>query len=417
MDMSDPNINSFISNRVFGNDPDEVTELSLAYAKGISQAGMLPTAKHFPGHGGMVNDSHIKAAKKLATLEELEQRDLKPFMEYAEKDYPKALMMAHMALPNVDASGVPATYSSKLIQEILREKYGYDGLVLTDDLEMGGASISEDLGERAVRAFLAGNDMLMLAGHPRNQRRAFEAMVAAVKSGRISKGRLDESVNRILQVKNALKKPLFKIEEKKSLEIKTKLEALSREIMQKNFKDALKAKTSQWPAVQKSTKVVVLTSDRRFYAAFKRRFRGKTELQVMTPDTLNESGTAIADGKYALAVYYASGTKTAKWLSQLGDDLRGKVIVVNCNNPGKIEDQSGFLSVLNINSHSPESGGWIGDELNAPANIRTPATAGEEEEDDASPEPTVEKTPEVEAEKGAGPQSFAKRKARRPRKS
>lgn len=381
MDMSNPNSNSFISNRVFGSEPEDVTELSLAYAKGLASAGMIPTAKHFPGHGGMVNDSHLKAAKKMATLEELEQRDLMPFMQYAGAKYPKAMMMAHLALPNVDATGLPATYSQKIIQEILRNKYGYNGLVLTDDLEMGGASISDDLGERAIRAFLAGNDMLMLAGHPRNQKLAFEAMMTAVKSGRISEERLNESVARILEAKSTLRKPLVQVEDKKSREIKTKLEALSREIMQKNFKDAVKAKTSLWPVLDKKSRVVVLASDRRFYASFKRTFHGKTDFQTLNPETILQAAAEIADDRRAVAVFYASGSKTAKWLVQLSPELRAKVIVVNCNNPGKIEDQSGFAAVLNINSYSPESGEWLAKELNTPPlepDIRNPATAGVE---------------------------------------
>ena len=375
MDMSNPSSNSFISNRVFGADPEDVTELSLAYAKGLSLGGMIPTAKHFPGHGGMVNDSHVKTAKKLATLEELEKKDLMPFMRYAGQSYPRALMMAHMTLPNIDASGVPATYSSKIIQEILREKYEYKGLVITDDLEMGGASVSPDLGERAVRAFLAGNDMLMLAGHPRNQRKAFEAMVAAVKTGRIPMDRLNESVARILEVKAQLKKPLLQVEEKKSIDIKTKLEALSREIMRKNFKEAVKSKSSQWPAIDSDTQVMVLSSDRRFYASFKRQFKGKTDFRSLSPETLDRAANEIADKRSAMAVFYASGSKTAKWLDQLSPELRAKIIVVNCNNPGKIEDQSGFLDVLSINSHSPEAGGWLADELNLPSDIRTPANS------------------------------------------
>lgn len=377
MDMSNPSSNSFISNRVFGAEPEDVTELSLAYAKGISLGGMIPTAKHFPGHGGMVNDSHVKAVKKIATLEELENKDLMPFMRYASQTYPKALMMAHMALPNIDASGVPATYSSKIIQEILREKYEYKGLVITDDLEMGGASISPDLGERAVRAFLAGNDMVMLAGHPRNQRKAFEAMVAAVKIGRIPMDRLNQSVARILETKTQLKKPLLRVDKKKSLDIKTKLEALSREIMLKNFKEAIKSKTSQWPTVDSDTRVVVLSSDRRFYAAFKRQFKGKADFKDLSPETIDQAAAEIADERRSMAVFYASGGKTANWLTQLGPELRAKVIVINCNNPGKIEDPSGFLSVLNINSQSPESGGWVANELNAPSDIRAPATAAE----------------------------------------
>ncbi len=89
MDMSNPNSNSFISNRVFGAGPEEVTDVSLAYAKGLADAVIIPTAKHFPGHGGMVNDSHVKSAQKTSTLEELEARDLIPLSSSLRNLIPK----------------------------------------------------------------------------------------------------------------------------------------------------------------------------------------------------------------------------------------------------------------------------------------------------------------------------------------
>lgn len=385
LDVSSPSSDSFIANRVFGEDPDEVGELGMAYARGISAAGLIPTAKHFPGHGGQVSDSHKDTPKKNSTWEDLEDRDLIPFVEFSEAKFPRAIMMAHLALPQVDPSGVPATYSQVIIQDHLRNLLAYKGLVITDDLEMGGASISEDIGERAVRAFLAGNDMLMLAGTYKNQRRAFDAVVAAAKSGRISEERLNESVTRILEAKAQLKPSFIRFEEKKTKDLRLKLEALSKEVMQKNFKDAMDSKTSMWPAVTPETRVLVMTSDGRFFRAFKDKFAGKTRFFHLTPDSLFEASTQIANGKNTLAVYYASGSKTAKWLNELTPELRQKVIVVNCNNPGKVDNQQTFLSVLNLNSHSPESGGWLAEALNTPPDMRAPATTSEDNEKEEPP--------------------------------
>jgi beta-N-acetylhexosaminidase len=373
LDVSDPNIDTFMANRVFGDDPHLVMETGLATAKGISESGVLPVGKHFPGHGGHVKDSHKGTPTKTATLEELEERDLIPFRNFIAADFPRAIMMAHLSLPKIDATGVPATYSRKVIQDILRGKYGYDGLVITDDLEMSGASISPNLGERAVRAFLAGNDMLMLAGHPRNQKIAFEAMVKAVKTGRIPLSRLDESVARILDVKDKIKPMNFKFERKKILDVKTKIEAMSREVMEHNFKQSTDGQTTRLPQINPNTKVTVFSSDPRFLRMFKQKFAGHGRLMRLTSKNLGKVSEEIQNTGTQFAIFYASGTVTARWVQKLNEQLKVKTLVVNCNNPGKISRQTDFISVLNINSPSPESGGWLAEILNKPPKLRAPA--------------------------------------------
>jgi beta-N-acetylhexosaminidase len=373
MDLSNPTVDTFIANRSFGDDPKLVSESAMAYARGIAAGGMIPTAKHFPGHGGLSGDSHHGSAKKLATVEELESRDWIPFADFSAADFPKAIMMAHLSLPEVDPSGVPATYSRVLIKDYLRDKIGYQGLVITDDLEMGGASISSDMGERAVRAFLAGNDMIMLAGIFRNQKRAFDSMVAAVKSGRIPKERLNDSVRRILELKDRPRFANSKFEQKKTNEIKIRLEGLSKKIMQKNFKDSLDSKTSQWPQIRGEDEVLVMSSDRRFYNHFSVNVNGKARYMRLSPATMDYARAEITKPKYSLVVYYASGSKTAKWLTGISPEIRSKILVVNCNHAGKVEAQDTFMGVLNLNSASPESGGWLARALSAPPDLRLPA--------------------------------------------
>lgn len=376
MDLSNPTVDTFIANRSFGDDPTEVSESAMAYARGISAAGMIPTAKHFPGHGGVVADSHTGIPKKLETLEELEARDWVPFTHYAAAEFPKAIMMAHMSLPGVDPSGVPATYSPIIIKDQLRGKLGFTGLIITDDLEMGGASISTDMGERAVRAFLAGNDMLMLAGLLKNQKKAYDSVLAAVRSGRISKERLDESVKRILELKDRPRFAKVMFEEKKSREIKTKVESLSKQIMQKNFKDSLDSKSSQWPQIRGDNEVLVMSADPRFYNHFSENLNGKATFLKLSPSTMDQARSELTKSQYSLVVYYASGSKTAKWLTGLTPEIRTKILVVNCNHPGKIEAQDTFLTVMNLNSHSPEAGGWLARALSAPPDMRLPASRG-----------------------------------------
>ncbi len=374
LDISNPDKNSFIGNRAFGEDPDAVADMARAYSEGLGAAGIIPTAKHFPGHGGVVQDSHQTTPKKLATYDELAEKDLIPFEEYAHMEIPKALMMAHLALPNIDPSGLPSTYSNVLIQQTLRAKLKYEGLVLTDDLEMVGASTDQAIGERAVRAFLAGNDMLMLAGSPAHQKQAFAAMVSAVTSGRVSAARLKETVLRILTYKQEIHAGTVLYDDKKTKTSISALDSLSREVLKLNFTLSHEGKVAQWPDVNTDTKVLVLSSDRRFFQGFQSAFKGSAKFFLLTPESLKKVGPEIAQEKYAFAIFYASGAQTAHWLTNLSPEMRAKTIVVNANHTGEVEAQNSFLSVLTINSHNPECGFSLGEFLTTPE-VRVPASS------------------------------------------
>jgi len=373
VDVSDPVKDSFIGNRTFGGDPAAVTNLSMAYSRGMNQAGIVPTAKHFPGHGGEISDSHRMTPTKMATSEQLEERDLIPFKEFANATIPRAVMTAHLALPNVDASGSAATYSPILVRDLLRQKLGFKGLIITDDLEMTGAAVSADIGERAIRAFRAGHDMIMLAGPFVNQRRAFNSMVYAVKDGRISEEQLTESVIRILEMKNQLKLTTVKVDERKATGAIRKLHGLSKDIMDRNFKAAMTEKTKPWPAVERLTQAVVFSSTRAFFFKFEKAYKGRARHYPLSPQSLGGVADELAKEKTVFGIFYASGSKTAQWLNNLAPELKAKMIVVNCNHPGKVEDQDAFMSVLNLNSHSPDAGEWLAAELSAPRPPPEPA--------------------------------------------
>jgi beta-N-acetylhexosaminidase len=375
LDISDPKQDTFIGNRTFGGEPDSVSSLSMAYSRGMSLAGILPTAKHFPGHGGEISDSHKTTPTKMATAEEIEGRDLIPFKEFASASTPGAIMTAHLALPNIDPQGLAATYSSVLVKDWLRTKLGFKGLIVTDDLEMTGAAISADIGERAIRAFLAGHDMVMLAGPFTNQRRAFRSMVYAVKDGRIPEARLTESVARILEAKSQLKLNSAKVDEGKATVAIRKLHGLTKEVMQRNFKVAMEEQPRSWPEVKRGTQAVVFSSTLGFYYRFHQAFAGRARHYKLAHDTLDNVAEELAKDKTAIGVFYASGSKTAVWLNSLTPELKAKLIVVNCNHPGKVENQDAYMAVLNLNSHSPESGEWLAAELSKPRSVPPPTPA------------------------------------------
>jgi beta-N-acetylhexosaminidase len=363
VDISNPNRNSFIGNRTFGDDPETVSNLSLAFSRGLAETGMIPTAKHFPGHGDTLQDSHKISPNKMSTLDELAARDLIPFEQFTAGTFTKAIMMAHVALPKIDPSNLPATFSQQIIETHLRSRMNYDGLVITDDLEMAGATKFKDIGDRAVHAFLAGNDMLMIAGSAQHQRHAFEALRKAVKRGQIPMKRLDQSLRRILKAKASLPPWTGKLALSTLQKSLNELNDLSKQVMKKNFEIAEAEKTNPWPdgSALADSKISVLSANYSFFAKFQRHFKGKTSYFHLSPETLQSADAEIERAK--LVVFLASGVTTARYINKLSHELKSRVIVVNCLQPGEIQTPLEFQNTLNVNSFNSDLGEWLAQAL------------------------------------------------------
>lgn len=193
--------NPIISIRSFGEDPGLVARLALAWAQGARRAGMLTTAKHFPGHGDVSVDSHIDLPVVAVSRERLDAIELYPFRELVAWGI-DAIMVAHLWLPAFDPDErIPASLSRNVLQRFLREELGYQGLVVTDALRMGALVRNFDPEEVAVRAIEAGVDLLLL---PVDPERTVDALVAAVASGRLEAGRIREAAGRSLRAKARL---------------------------------------------------------------------------------------------------------------------------------------------------------------------------------------------------------------------
>jgi beta-N-acetylhexosaminidase len=195
--------NPIINTRSFGEDPQQVGDFVAAYTRGAHSAGMLVTAKHFPGHGDTASDSHLGLAKVDGSLQRLESVELPPFKKAIASGV-DAIMVAHVNAPALDpAPNSVATVSPAIVTGLLREKLQFSGVIITDALDMAGLTrlYAGNIGRAAVDAFKAGNDMLLI---PPDLDAADRAMIAAVQSGEISQARLDESVLKILKVKASL---------------------------------------------------------------------------------------------------------------------------------------------------------------------------------------------------------------------
>lgn len=193
--------NPIINTRSFGEDPERVGEFVSKFVRGVEENGGLATAKHFPGHGDTASDSHIDLPVIHADRERLEKLELAPFRA-AIAAGASSVMTGHLSVPALEPdANTPATLSQNILTGVLRDELGFQGLVVTDAMNMGGITVRYAPGEAAVRAVLAGADALLMPPVPDA---AFAGLQAAVKSGRISRERLDASVRRILQAKARL---------------------------------------------------------------------------------------------------------------------------------------------------------------------------------------------------------------------
>src|SRR3989442_4935242 len=199
-DVNNSPLNPIINIRSFGQDPRAVSRLVREYVRGLHEYGMLATIKHFPGHGDTQTDSHIGLPVITAGYPRLDSLELVPFRGgiAAGAD---VVMSAHIAFPSFTGSNDPATLSAAVLSGLLRDSLHFHGLVVTDALTMGAIVAKYGAGEATVRAFLAGSDLLLMPADPDS---AVNAMMAAVANGRISRERLDQSVRRLLEIKQRL---------------------------------------------------------------------------------------------------------------------------------------------------------------------------------------------------------------------
>jgi beta-glucosidase-like glycosyl hydrolase len=218
LDVNNNADNPVINVRSFGEDPEMVGKFGSAFIQGIQSQNVIATAKHFPGHGDTNVDSHRGLPIIDHSLASLEKTELVPFRE-AVKDGVASIMIAHIALPQIDSeeikplktyqggdaergaeivtqtATIPATLSEKVQTELLRKDLGFNGLIVTDAMSMSGLTLYFNQEEAGVRAFLAGADILE---KPADTDAMIRGLITAVKSGRISQQRLDQSVRKIL---------------------------------------------------------------------------------------------------------------------------------------------------------------------------------------------------------------------------
>lgn len=225
LDIGSINRRTFISNRSFGENPKLVSDFGLAYSKGMLSAGVIPVAKHFPGGGSAKADPHKQAVIRDMTLQQLESLDLIPFKNFTALPGNTAVMMSHVVYPKIDGTNSTAATSKKMIQEILRNRIGFNGLVISDDMMMNfkpkdQASIHENqqklnlkpdslgdsraISSRAalvVKSIEAGTNLTIMSWSLPQMKLAIEALKSAVTNHQLKMATVDAAVKKIIQYK------------------------------------------------------------------------------------------------------------------------------------------------------------------------------------------------------------------------
>lgn len=195
VDINTNPANPVIGVRSFGEDRERVAELGSAYARGMQDAGIYACAKHFPGHGDTATDSHKALPILPFDKSRLDSLELYPFKRLIADDV-ALVMTGHLSVPAIDS--LPASISYKVLTGLLREELGYDGIIVTDALQMAGLLQGNDPEEVVLQAFKAGVDILLM---PRNARASIDRLCAALESGDISVNELDTKVRKVLALK------------------------------------------------------------------------------------------------------------------------------------------------------------------------------------------------------------------------
>ncbi len=198
LDVNSNPDNPVIGYRSFGEDPEHVSRLANAYSQGLEDGGVLSVGKHFPGHGDTETDSHKSLPEVLHSRSRLDSIELYPFRKYIDAGL-SGIMVAHLKVPALDPSGLPASLSRDIITGVLRDQLNFEGLIFTDALEMQGAKV-EGI-NNCVQAFLAGADMLLASAAPLDD---IEEFWNAYKSGQISESTIEQSCRKVLAYKHAL---------------------------------------------------------------------------------------------------------------------------------------------------------------------------------------------------------------------
>ncbi|MDR1047461.1 MAG: glycoside hydrolase family 3 protein [Treponema sp.] len=347
---------TLIGTRAFGSDPVRTGILGAAFMKGQQAAGVIPTAKHYPGHGDTGLDSHGVLPRIDASFEALWDRELSPYRIMAKEGLP-AVMSGHLSFPNTQAADAPASLSSYFLDEVLRERIGFKGLIITDDLMMNGATTwAGSLSRAARQALMAGNDVIMLSKTPNLFDPVWTTLREAMKTDEAFRNRVRDACRRTLKLK------LQYLRGETAVPPIPDLKKIENELPDPKgsafFLDlAARSVTVIRPAAipihaEDAGRVLLAGRYEDFFQAGRRAFPGAVSYRYSSSRGTSE---LISYARNADTIIFCLSDGTDLPMLRSLEPLKKRIIVLSVLNPVYLEQVSWVDAVLAVYSYAPES--------------------------------------------------------------
>jgi beta-N-acetylhexosaminidase len=325
------NTPSFIGERAFGRQPQEISSMGLAFASGLESAGIVPTSKHFPGTAKTASDPHLQGA----VAETLTPESLRPFADFAKSDG-RALMLSHQSISLQGEPPLPGIFSRGLIQKVLRKSLGFRGVVITDDLTMGALKSFGDLPAVATRALEAGADMVILTWGPREQIATLARITQEIESGRLPKKLVQEKLNRLWSLRNLIP---ARIPSQEAMSLPAIANKINKKIIAKTWGP------NESPRIKSFLQgnLFALAQSPEFLSAFHQEFP-KAKIQLLPRNWQAENLKFPSDAHLVLVLESPRALREA---IKMNPALAKRSLVINESSPYRL-DPNLFYSILNI---------------------------------------------------------------------
>jgi beta-N-acetylhexosaminidase len=347
---------TLIGTRAFGSDPVRTGILGAAFMKGQQAAGVISTAKHYPGHGATGLDSHGVLPRIDAAFEELWDRELSPYRIMAKEGLP-AVMSGHLSFPNTQAADTPASLSSYFLDEVLRERIGFKGLIITDDLMMNGATAwAGSLSRAARQALMAGNDVIMLSKTPNLFDPVWTTLREAMKTDEAFRNRVRDACRRTLKLKlqylrGETSVPSIPDPEKIVKELSDpKASAFFLDLAARSV-TVIKPEAIPINA-EEAGRVLLAGQYEDFFRAGRRAFPGAASYWYSPSRGTSE---LVSYARNADTVIFCLSDGTGLPMLRSLESLKKRIIVLSVLNPVYLEQVSWVDAVLAVYSYAPES--------------------------------------------------------------
>lgn len=355
LDVVDVTQPSFIGVRSIGSDPQVVSELGYAYSKGLLAGNVIPTAKHFPGTGSAQTDPHLTVYKSTKTKDELFQRDLVPFLSFMKLNQHAAIMMSHFSYPALDPQAEPASFSQAIMSRLLRDQLGFNGLIITDDLQMEGSKSVLPVHEASLKSLLAGADVIMMTWSLKEQKKSILHVQNYLKKNPQHLEIFDQKVARILIAKsyvNKNRRRALSVDLSRNGVLTTpRYQTIEENIFKMNLSRGIKLNDmaiSRQPSSAIDTESCLVSNSLDVIESFRKAAHHKVKFLHLKSSTKKEFYKGLQKNHCPKIVYVPTTNRYRNLGQLLGKSVRKNIILVNTGSPLLDFSNSSYSKVIQL---------------------------------------------------------------------